>query len=56
MNTKKYEAFYNNQKKEFEANDLYAAKLKAIDLFNIPKSKEGLLAVELKDSNNFMYY
>ena len=53
---RKYEAFYNHKKKEFEAEDLYSAKLKAIKLFNVPRSKEGLLAVELKDSTNFMYY
>ena len=32
--------------KKNEAKDLYGAKLLAIDLMNVPKSKQGLLAIE----------
>ena len=44
-----YIAYYNGQKKELVANDMYQAKLKAIELFKVPKSKQGLLAVVLAE-------
>lgn len=42
-------AFYNNKKleiKKSEASDLYGAKQLAIKKLKVPKSKEGLLAIE----------
>jgi len=41
-------AFWNNNKHEIKAKDLYAAKLAAIEKFKIPKSKQGLLAIMSK--------
>ncbi len=41
-----YQAFYNRQSWEFIAVSLYDAKQQAIRHFNVPKSKQGLLAVE----------
>ena len=42
-----YIAFYNNKRLEIplEIGDLYRAKLEAIRLFKVPKSKRGLLAI-----------
>jgi len=42
----KFEIFYNNQKKEIEAEGIYKAKLKAIEIFKVPKSKQGLIAIQ----------
>tara|TARA_S200002703_G_scaffold34481_1_gene29876 strand:- start:20226 stop:22472 length:2247 start_codon:yes stop_codon:yes gene_type:complete len=42
-------AMYNGKKVEIkkgEAKDLYAAKLKAIQMLKVPKSKQGLLAIK----------
>jgi hypothetical protein len=42
-------AMYNGKKveiKKSEAKDLYAAKLKAIQMLKVPKSKQGLLAIK----------
>ncbi len=42
-------AFYNGKKlkiRKDQANDLYGAKLKAIKHFNVPKSKQGVLAIK----------
>jgi len=42
-------AFYNSKKfeiKKSEASGIYAAKQLAIKHFKVPKSKEGLLAIE----------
>lgn len=48
-----YVAFYNGEKHEFKAESLYAAKKAAIKHFNVPKSKESILAVEyVGDSDN----
>ena len=44
-----YIAFYNGNRLEFHASSLYAAKTKAITYFNVPKSKQGLVAVELAE-------
>jgi hypothetical protein len=44
-----YIAYYNGQKKELTANDMYQAKLKAIEHFKVPRSKQGLLAVVLAE-------
>lgn len=52
---RKYEIFYNQQKRIIEAESLYAAKLKAIGLFQVPKAKRGLIAVQLQDSKDFMF-
>lgn len=44
-----YVAMYEGKRLEIlkeDAKDLYAAKLKAINYWNIPKSKQGLLAIE----------
>ena len=45
-----YQAFFQGKKIEFQADGLYAAKLKAIELLKVPKSKQGLLAVVLADT------
>lgn len=47
---RKYLAFYNSTSIEIEADSLYAAKLQAIKMLNLPKSKQGLLAVVLADA------
>ncbi len=43
-------AFYGGKQVEIllgkDANDLYGAKQFAIKYFNVPKSKQGLLAIE----------
>ena len=56
---KKYIVFYNNKKTEIIAESLYSAKLKAIDILNIPKSKQGLMAVslnsEIDNGNAFLF-
>lgn len=42
-------AFYNGKKlaiRKHQAKDIYNAKLKAIKHFNVPKSKQGLLAIK----------
>jgi len=44
-----YQAFYNGKTVELQAESLYAAKLAAIRALNVPKSKQGLLAVVLAD-------
>jgi hypothetical protein len=42
-----YIAFYNKKRIEipFEIGSLYQAKLEAIRLLKVPKSKQGLLAI-----------
>ena len=52
---KEYEIFYNQKKETIKAPSLYAAKLEAIRFFGVPKSKQGLIAVQLKNSNDFMF-
>lgn len=44
-----YIAFYGGKQHEIRAKDLYSAKLKAIADLKIPKSKQGLLAIELAE-------
>lgn len=44
-----YIALYNGNRLEFYPSSLYAAKTRAIAYFNVPKSKQGLLAVELAE-------
>ena len=43
-------AFYNGKRlkivKDRDANSLYEAKMYAIKQWNVPKSKQGLLAIE----------
>jgi hypothetical protein len=41
-----FEAFYNHKKITLTAKDLWDAKQKAIKQFNVPKSKQGLVAVQ----------
>lgn len=43
-------AFYNSKKIEITGKDLYDAKQKAIKELKIPKSKQGLLSVVSKKS------
>ncbi len=45
-----YIAFYQGKRVEIHATGLYAAKLEAIKLLNVPKSKQGLLAVVLAET------
>lgn len=40
-----FEAIFNGKKIRFEAEDLWRAKLKAIEDLKVPKSKRGLLSV-----------
>ncbi len=43
----KYEGFYNNQKIIVESDKgIYDAKLKVIKHFKVPKSKQGLVAIQ----------
>ena len=44
-----YIAFYNRNRIELYANSLLIAKTRAIAYFNVPKSKQHLVAVELAD-------
>lgn len=41
-----FEAFYNHKKITLTAKDLWDAKKKAIEQFKVPKSKQGLVAVQ----------
>ena len=53
-----FETIYNGQKKEIEANDLWDAKQKAITHFKVPKSKQGLIAIQslkAKENKEFMF-
>lgn len=48
-----FEAYYNNKKITIKAKDLWDAKKKAIEQFKVPKSKQGLVAVQsLKSKEN----
>lgn len=40
-----FEAIFNGKKIQIEAEDLWRAKLKAIEELKVPKSKQGLLSV-----------
>ncbi len=46
-----YIAFYGGKRVEIQADSLYGAKLKAIEMLKVPKSKQGLLAVELAEKD-----
>jgi len=46
-----YIAFYGGKRIEIQADSLYGAKLKAIEMLKVPKSKQGLLAVELAEKD-----
>lgn len=49
-------AYYNGKKIEVQSNKgIYQAKLKAIELLKIPKSRQSLLAIIKKDSQDFIY-
>lgn len=45
MNT--YIAIWNGKRAELRDTTLYAAKLQAISLWRVPKSKQGLLVIAL---------
>jgi hypothetical protein len=47
----KYLAFYSGRQHVIEADSLYAAKLKAVAHFKVPKSKQGLLSVILAEKD-----
>jgi len=44
-----YVAYYKGKQIWFGAQSLWEAKQKAVALFKVPKSKQGLLAVVLAD-------
>jgi len=44
-----YHCFYNQKKIELTADDLYDAKVKAVQLFKTPKSKQHMVSVILAD-------
>ncbi len=45
----KYIAFYNQKQHIIDAGSLWEATQKAREFFRVPKSKQGLLAVELAE-------
>ena len=54
----KFEVFYQRNKRIIEAHNLYQAKLKAIELFRVPKNKQGLIAIQSiasKEQKDFMF-
>lgn len=46
-----YVCFYNSRRLELYAESLYAAKQKAIELFNAPKSKAHMISVTLAEKD-----
>jgi hypothetical protein len=46
-----YIAFYGNKRVEVQADTLWGAKQKAIEMLKVPKSKQGLLAIELAEKD-----
>lgn len=46
-----YIAFYNGNRLELYARSLSAAKTKAIAYFNVPKAKQGLVAIALAEKD-----
>jgi len=53
-----FETIYNREKHVVEASDLWDAKQKAIEHFKVPKSKQGLIAVQSltsKENEDFRY-
>ena len=54
----KFEGFYNREKVEVEADDSWSALQKIIKHFKVPKSKQGLVAVQSlksKENQDFRY-
>lgn len=49
--TNGYVAFYNSQRIEVYAETLFDAKQQAVERLKVPKSKQGLLAVELAEKD-----
>jgi hypothetical protein len=52
---KEFEAFFKGIKITVKANSLWGAKQKAIELLGVKRNQEGLLAVQLKGSMDFVY-
>ena len=52
---KEFEAFFKGSKITVKANSLWGAKQKAIELLGVKRNQEGLLAVQLKGSMDFVY-
>lgn len=55
---KKFEVFYNSKKEVVTATSLWDAKKQAIQLFKVPKSKQGLIAVQSiqsKENQDFKF-
>ena len=52
---RKFEVFFKGNKIIVQANSLWSAKQEAIKLFRISKKQESLLAIQLKDSTDFIY-
>ncbi len=46
-----YVAFYNGRRIEIYADNLYAAKLKAIEAFKAPLRKQHMVSVVLAEKN-----
>ena len=54
----KFEVFYNRKKIEIEANSLWEAKKQVIVLLKVPKSKQGLIAIQSltsKENQDFRF-
>ena len=49
MNNYGYVGFYNGQRVEVYATDIYGARNQVIFHFRVPKKKEGLVAVVLAE-------
>ena len=47
-----YIAFYNGKRIEVNADSLYAAKVDAIRVFKVPKSKQHMVSVLLCESGD----
>lgn len=45
-------AMWNGKEAEIEASSLYSAKLKAIELFKTPKSKQHMIVIALLKKDN----
>jgi|TARA_B110000495_G_C22531719_1_gene323324 hypothetical protein len=52
---REFEAHFKGDKIIVQANSLWGAKQEAIKLLGISKKQEGLLAIQLKDSLDFVY-
>lgn len=46
-----YIAIWNGKRAEIQANSLFDAKTKAIEILKVPKSKQGLLSVMLAEKD-----